>query len=187
MTTKYRVSYTVRKVLQSSLKICKVWVTKPNYLVARGPWRLKNWEKIRFGGFEAVRGHIPMRSKVILKAPWVMVLTQPPKKICSIYFCEIGPSFFNFEGPWPPNSLVWWPKSYISLQGLWRAFQRCMTLHISMTYAAGRATWKFWLSLALHQNLNILHLLAPFLEAGGCSKRFLGARCWFGHPLDGFR
>ena len=37
-------------------------------------------KKIHFGGFEAVRGHIPMRSKVILKAPWVMVLTQPPKK-----------------------------------------------------------------------------------------------------------
>ena len=114
MTTKYGVSYTVGKVLQSTLRICKVWVTKPNYLVARGPWRLKNGEKIRFGGFEAVRGHIPMRSKVILKAPWVMVLTQPQKKFCSIYFCEIGPSFFNFEGPWPPNSLVWWPKSSIS-------------------------------------------------------------------------
>ena len=36
--------------------------------------------KLHFGGFEAVRGHIPMRSKVILKAPWAMVLTQPKKK-----------------------------------------------------------------------------------------------------------
>ena len=80
ITSKYGVSYTVGKVLQSTLRICKVWVTKPNYLVARGLWRLKNGEKICFGGFEAVRGHIPMRSKVILKAPWVMVLTQPPQK-----------------------------------------------------------------------------------------------------------
>ena len=47
----------------------------------QGPLKVKKWGKIRFGGFEAVRGHIPMRSKVILKAPWVMVLTQPPKKI----------------------------------------------------------------------------------------------------------
>ena len=179
MTTKYRVSYTVRKVLQSSLKICKVWVTKPNYLVARGPWRLKNGEKIRFGGFEAVRGHIPMRSKVILKAPWVMVFNQPKKNFCSIYFCEIGPSFFNFEGPWPPN-LTYPNKNYEELSnGVWHSIFRW--------HMAGRTTWKFWLSLALHQNLNILHLLAPFLEAGGCSKRFLGARCWFGHPLDGFR
>ena len=72
------------------------------------------------------------------------------------YFWEKRLSSKTFNGPWPPNSLVWWPKIYISIEGYSRPFQRCMTLHISMLYMVGRAsersfqkwvflwTTKFW-------------------------------------------
>ena len=71
-------------------------------------------------------------------------------------FWEKRLSSKTFKGPWPPNSLVWWPKIYISIEGYSRPFQRCMTLHISMLYMVGRAsersfqkwvflwTTKFW-------------------------------------------
>ena len=36
MSSKYGVSYTVGKLFIILVRICKIWVTKPNYLVARG-------------------------------------------------------------------------------------------------------------------------------------------------------
>ena len=68
--------------------------------------KVKNGEKICFGGFEAVRGHIPMRSKVILKAPWVMVLTQPPKKNFTRYtFVKLDLLFSTLKAP--GHQIVW--------------------------------------------------------------------------------
>ena len=103
------------------------------------------------------------------------------------YFWENRQSSKTFKGTWPLNSLVWWPKIYISIEGFSRPFQRCMTLYISMLYIVRRASERSFSSLRLFVNFNFLDILMLFLEAGGCTKHFLGARCSSGHPMEGFQ
>ena len=99
MSSKYGVSYTVGKLFIILVRICKIWVTKPNYLVARG---LQSWKKkVQFHksissknfflGWVNTITQGAFRITFDLIGIWPLTASKPPKRIFS--------QFFNLQGP----------------------------------------------------------------------------------------
>ena len=103
------------------------------------------------------------------------------------YFWEKRLSSKTFNGPWPPNSLVWWPKIYISIEGYSRPFQRCMTLHISMLYMVGRASERSFQKWVFLWTTKFWTCWCCFRRLEAVQNIFFGVRCSFGHPMEGFQ
>ena len=99
MSSKYGVSYTVGKLFIILVRICKIWVTKPNYLVARGLQSRKKKVQFHksissknfFGGWVNTITQGAFRITFDLIGIWPLRASKPPKRIFS--------PFFNLQGP----------------------------------------------------------------------------------------